>query len=113
MKLENMGNRTASVLPLPVGAMRKPFPPAKIGGKAIVCGRVGSENPSSAKASRTGLARESKTLEADAVLFISRLPKTIGTLKGLSFTSSLLETRFSAPCPHGKLSRFFQQSCLF
>src|SRR4030042_185510 len=94
MKLENMGNRTASVLPLPVGAMRRTFSPAKIGGKAIVCGRVGSENPNSAKASRTGLARNSKTLEADAVLFISRLPKTIGTLQGLSFTSAYWKREF-------------------
>jgi hypothetical protein len=63
MKSENIGKRTASVFPLPVGAIKRTFFPANIGGKAKTCGSVGSENPNSANASRTGLASESKTLE--------------------------------------------------
>jgi hypothetical protein len=34
MKLENMGKRTASVLPLPVGAMRRVFSPLRTEGIA-------------------------------------------------------------------------------
>ncbi len=56
-----MGRMTASVLPVPVGAMRRTFLPASISGNASVCGSVGSVKPSAASALRTGLARDSKT----------------------------------------------------
>ena len=63
MKLENTGKRTASVFPLPVGAIKSTFSPRNIGGMAIICGSVGSEKPNSANASQTGLASCPKTLE--------------------------------------------------
>ena len=56
MKSENIGRRTASVFPLPVGAIRSTFSPAKMSGIAITCGSVGSEKPNSASPSQTGLA---------------------------------------------------------
>ena len=56
---------------MPVGAIRSTFLPSKIGGKANVCGKVGSENPSSAKALRTGFASNSKTeLELSEYVFL-------------------------------------------
>jgi hypothetical protein len=60
-----MGSSTASVFPLPVGAIKRTFSPDKINGKAMVCGNVGSENPSATKALRTGLAKESNTFRVD------------------------------------------------
>jgi hypothetical protein len=69
IRLLKTGRRTASVFPVPVGAINNTFFPANISGKASVCGSVGSLNPSSAKASRTGLARDSK---ADFEVCISK-----------------------------------------
>jgi hypothetical protein len=60
-----MGSRTASVLPLPVGAIKRTFSPLWIKGIASTCGRVGSENPNLANAFCTGFASRSKTLESD------------------------------------------------
>jgi len=56
MKLENMGIRTASVFPLPVGAIKSTFSPFNIDGIAITWGKVGIEKPNSTNASQTGLA---------------------------------------------------------
>ncbi len=61
IRLLKMGRMTASVLPVPVGAMSRTFLPASISGNASVCGKVGSVKPSIASALRTGLARDSKT----------------------------------------------------
>ncbi len=63
-----MGRMTASVLPVPVGAMSRTFLPASISGKANVCGSVGSVKPSSVNAVRIGLASKSN---ADVVGCIS------------------------------------------
>src|SRR4030067_3113841 len=57
---EKIGRSTASVFPLPVGATRSTFLPSRTGGIAITWGKVGSENPSSANALRTGFARKEK-----------------------------------------------------
>ena len=61
MSLEKTGSKTASVFPVPVGAIRSTFFPCKMGGKARVCGRVGSVNPASARAVWTCLVRSVKT----------------------------------------------------
>jgi hypothetical protein len=65
MKLENMGRRTASVFPLPVGAIRRTFSPCRMDGMALLCGAVGSKNSRLTKASPTGLASRLKTLGED------------------------------------------------
>lgn len=64
-----MGSSTASVFPLPVGAIKRTFVPDKINGKAMVCGNVGSENPNSAKALRMGFARQSNAFGVDVPSF--------------------------------------------
>ena len=67
ISLMKIGRRTASVFPLPVGAMRRTFFPSRIGGIALVWGSVGWENPSSARALTTGLGRSEKTEPSEII----------------------------------------------
>jgi len=57
-----------------LGAIKSTFLPSRTGGNAKVCGKVGSEKPSSANALRTGLAGNSKTeLELSFCIFFDNL----------------------------------------
>ena len=100
-----MGRRTASVFPLPVGAISKTFFPESKVGIAVVCGSVGSVNPSSARVLRTGLASNSKTLASDSS------SSMIIYAKNLVFNVRFILC-FQASTRWGTVMRFFLQPSL-
>ena len=92
ISLEKIGSNTASVFPLPVGAIRRTFLPASIGRKAIVCGFVGIKNPSSCNILRIGLASSLKTELWFSICIVTknRLSRLI-SLSEITFQSGFVE----------------------
>jgi hypothetical protein len=70
MILENIGSKTASVFPVPVGAISSMFSPAMMRGIAIFWDRVGSVNPNSFKELRIGFASRLKAATFGSFLAI-------------------------------------------